>query len=87
MENIDSIKHTFVSYLEEIFQTSYPVEMEDVVEVLEPKVTETMNRNLGLPVTVEEIKSAAFQIGAWKAPGPDGINGLFFQSYWHIVEP
>lgn len=85
VENVQGIEHTFVDYFQDIFKSSLPVGIEEVVEVLEVRVLEDMNRGLSQPVTFTAIKEAAFQIGAWKAPGPDGMNGLFYQSYWHIV--
>lgn len=33
----------------------------------------------------EEIKAAVFQLGALKAPGPDGFPALFFHHYWKEV--
>lgn len=36
-------------------------------------------------VTDYEIKTATFQLGASKAPGPDGLPAGFFQKYWEIV--
>lgn len=39
------------------------------------------------PLSDEEIKLAAFQLGSSKAPGPDGFNGKFYQSSWGTVGP
>ncbi|KAI5313939.1 hypothetical protein L3X38_043115 [Prunus dulcis] len=44
-----------------------------------------MNRDLTRPTTLEEIKDAAFQMGAMKAPGPDGFHGTFSHKYWGII--
>lgn len=30
------------------------------------------------PLTMEEVKTAIFQIAPTKAPGPNGLNGQFF---------
>ena len=44
-----------------------------------------MNNMLLEEFTQEEVKKALFQMNPTKTPGPDGINPLFFQKYWHIV--
>ncbi|KAJ1428743.1 hypothetical protein SESBI_08848 [Sesbania bispinosa] len=33
----------------------------------------------------EEIKGVVFNLGHLKAPGPDGMNGLFFQKNWDVL--
>lgn len=38
------------------------------------------------PVEDGEIKEAVFEMGALKAPGPDGFNGLFYQKNWETVK-
>lgn len=40
-----------------------------------------MNIALTKAVSTEEIKQAAFSIGPDRTPGPDGMNGAFYQQY------
>lgn len=44
-----------------------------------------MNERLMSPVSDEEIKLAVFDLGALKAPSPDGLNGLFYQNHWETI--
>lgn len=32
-----------------------------------------------------EIRKAIFSIDRNSAPGPDGFNAAFYQSYWHLI--
>ncbi|OMO88682.1 reverse transcriptase [Corchorus capsularis] len=56
-----------------------------VLDHIPTLVMEDMNQSLTKPFGSEEIREAAFQLGAHKAPGPDGFNGIFFQEFWDIV--
>ncbi|GMP88073.1 hypothetical protein CsSME_00040189 [Camellia sinensis var. sinensis] len=40
---------------------------------------------LDQPFSLEEIRSAVFQMGKFKAPGPDGYIAGFYQTYWATV--
>jgi len=51
-----------------------------------PVVTPEMNTHLMSRVTEEEIYQATFQLGASKAPGPDGLPGLFYRHHWHVIK-
>lgn len=46
-----------------------------------------MNQNLTRPVSSDEIKKAAFDVKGSSAPGEDGLTGVFYQRFWHIVGP
>ncbi|PKI39927.1 hypothetical protein CRG98_039680 [Punica granatum] len=39
------------------------------------------------PASSEEVRSALFAIGPYKAPGPDDFPVIFFQAHWTVVEP
>ncbi|XP_074267156.1 uncharacterized protein LOC141590463 [Silene latifolia] len=72
-------------YFVELFTTSNPINFEDVLNGLEGRVTDQMNGYLTADYTEDDIVEALNQMHSLKTPGPDGMNGLFFQSYWHLV--
>ncbi|XP_074277325.1 uncharacterized protein LOC141600966 [Silene latifolia] len=41
---------------------------------------------LSRPFTAKEVRTAVFQMGALKAPGPDGIPACFYQKCWSLVK-
>lgn len=44
-----------------------------------------MNEALISLITLEEVRAAVFQLGATKAPVPDGLNGQFYQHNWSVI--
>ena len=48
-------------------------------------VTLGMNATLLQRYTLEEVKTALFQMHPSKSTGPDGMTPFFFQKYWHFV--
>ncbi|XP_062005779.1 uncharacterized protein LOC133722953 [Rosa rugosa] len=55
------------------------------VDLIQPRVTASMNADLCAPYSAVEIRAALFQMYPTKAPGPDGMPPLFFQKYWDVV--
>ena len=79
------ISQVAVGYFTQLFSTSSPATVDEVVSLVEQKVSPNMNDAMLAPFTVEEVKAALFQMNPSKAPGLDGMTALFFQKYWHIV--
>ncbi|XP_065622505.1 uncharacterized protein LOC136064544 [Quercus suber] len=61
------------------------LEVDDCLSTVEHKVTQDMQQILSSDFTAEEIKIAMFQMRPTKVLGPDGMNALFYQKFWHIV--
>uniref|UniRef100_A0A803QN76 Reverse transcriptase domain-containing protein n=1 Tax=Cannabis sativa TaxID=3483 RepID=A0A803QN76_CANSA len=50
------------------------------------RISADENRALLEPFTSEEIKSTLFHVHPLKAPGKDGLPGLFFHKHWDLIE-
>ena len=81
MYDQEEIKRMARDYFSELFTTSNPMGLEEVMEAVDYKVESKMDSFLNLPFTSMEIKEALFQIGPAKVPGPDGMPVFFFQKY------
>lgn len=79
--------HLAVEYFKELFMSSNPADLESLFEGFQSRVTSAMNEELTKEITDEEIKAAAFSVKGSSAPGEDGIIGVFYKNYWHIVGP
>ena len=58
---------------------------QQVLEAVEPRVTDAMNDHLTAEFSEDEIKRALDSIGDLKAPGPDGMPSIFFKKFWDVV--
>ncbi|XP_074318766.1 uncharacterized protein LOC141655593 [Silene latifolia] len=61
-------------------------ELDRIIGQLKFQVTQDEADRLSRPFTAKEICGAVFQMGAFKAPGPDGIPACFYQKCWFMVK-
>lgn len=72
-----------LEHFKDLFASARP-HLEDISKILEAipcKVTENQNKDLTRVFTPDEINLAIKGMHPTKAPGPDGMQALFYQNY------
>ena len=85
VEDIGEVAEVAINYFETIFHLGTCERMEECLNTVLQKMTTEMTEELTRPYSVEKVKATLFQMGPTKAPGPDDMNALFYQKFWHIV--
>ncbi|XP_061361919.1 uncharacterized protein LOC133305695, partial [Gastrolobium bilobum] len=81
----DSLINLAVSFYQDLFKADEERHGEFPIQNAFPSLTIVEKRFLFQKPSKEEIKKAVFRMGKFKAPGPDGLNDLFFQSQWDTI--
>ena len=87
---MEEIQKGFTTFYQKLYQSQQHMQAPEIQDQLKeiplPSLTESQKADLNKPFLRAEIEQAIFQIGALKAPGPDGIPASFYQQYWSIVQ-
>lgn len=86
IENDDDILNCFVDFYKNLFSSRAVPDRQMFLDVIPNLVTERMNEILLSPVSEAEVECATFGMGPHKSPGPDGLNGLFYQKNWATIK-
>jgi len=81
----NAVAHIAVDYFCHLFTGATSLAMEEVLECVQPCITNCMNDQLCLPYSRTEVEKALSQMNPHEALGPDGFNALFFQKYWDVI--
>ena len=91
MEDDESIRIHIREHFEKLYQTLEEVSKEDILRKLDNYNISGLSflhrQDLDKDFTKKEVKDAVFQLGAWKAPGPNGIPALVPQKCWNTIGP
>lgn len=83
------IQDGFTTFYEKLYLSQNHMQVLDIQDQLKdiplPSLFEFQKVELNKPILRVEIEQAILQIGALKAPWPDGIPTGFYQQYWRIV--
>lgn len=74
-----------MAFYTDLFTSTRPKHLEEVIDVILEVVTTKMNASLTSEFTALEVEEALKQMAPLKAPGPDGMPPLFYQSYWPLL--
>jgi hypothetical protein len=85
VEEEEAMKEVASNYFSTLFTSSTGSRMNELLEYIQPRVTEEMNDMLGKDFTSQEVVEALESIGDLKAPGLDGMHSLFYKKFWDVV--
>ena len=76
------VSKLLTEYYTQLFTSSNLQHLDRVLDGVKSVVSEEMNEKLVKTYTAEEVEIAIKDMAPLKAPGPDGMPSLFFQTYW-----
>lgn len=86
IEDDRGLQSRIKDHFSSLFDSSNPTTSCEITSLIQPKIDADTNHYLIRPVEEWEVKQAVFGLGANKAPGPDGLSGLFYQKHWNSIK-
>jgi hypothetical protein len=84
VEGTEALKPHILQYFTNLFSSKVQATDPALLEKIQPKISQAMNEKLVAPYSPEDVKKAIFSIGDLKAPGPDGLDAIFYKKFWCI---
>ncbi|KAF7807376.1 reverse transcriptase [Senna tora] len=89
-QSYNAMEGVVLDYFSHVYSMNHDTPVMDIYHSLEhlniPRLTNQEQDGLLSPVTQKEVESALFKMKSDKAPGPDGLPPLFFQSFWPLIQ-
>jgi exonuclease III len=82
----ENIGAYLVDHFSKIFSTSHPPLTDNLPSLVTEVISVEENVRICTIPDEHEIFVAIKELGLNKAPGPDGMTGLFYKTYWPIVK-
>jgi len=84
-DNEEDIALVFNNFFQDLFSTSHPERITEVVQVVKDRLSDVMRNILEAEFTENEVFLAAKNLKPHAAPGLGGMPALFYQQFWSIV--
>ncbi|XP_010469706.1 PREDICTED: uncharacterized protein LOC104749719 [Camelina sativa] len=81
-ESNEGMERIASDYFNKLFAQPDVCGISEMVQAVNPFVTERMNRELTKDISEMEVRKALFAMHPEITPGPDGMTALFFHRFW-----
>ena len=85
-DDMEQVGQIFMGYFDQLFTTSRPKVVGELIDALHAKVTDRMNYSLIQDFQAGEVEKALKQMHPLTAPGPDSMPPLFYHHLWPTVK-
>lgn len=80
-----ALKDHIHNFYNSLFTAQPATNLADLLQHVQPRVSDYMNASLCSPFIEKEIFEALQNIGDLKAPGPEGMPAIFYKRFWDLV--